>query len=337
MSIIMVDFKKHERVDALKDTLREEKTDKERKLENKAAWIGLVAGMSITAAIAMGVNSYYRYDANRHYMQDNQASSIYSQRYKRQGSADDQRTLLNVLNITNSEFVATGNWAGYEMIATKPRAFKGVSATFKVPRITSYKNKDIDVWTGLGGSPSEGLVQAGVAVYGNAVKPWVEELPKARVYLSGMQIRHGDIISMSVNNLSADGSSNSWKIKFTDINTGKSISDNVVYKAAAHSAECVVEKPWNNAYGKGYTLRGMPDFGRVKFGSCMPMLTENGIDYAENTLSGTDKSIRALFMELVRGDSRLATTITGMGSGGQFDVNYVNYGNFVSTGYKKAF
>ena len=336
MSIIMVDFKKRERIDALKDTLREEKTEKEKRVENKAVWIGLVAGVTITTAIAIGVNSYYRYEANRDYVQDNQAASVYSQRYGKQGSDDSQKSLLDVLNVTNSELVTGGNWAGYEIIATKPGAFKGVSTTFKVPEITSYKNKDIDIWAGLGGSPSEGLIQAGVAVYGNSVKPWVEELPKARTYLSGMQIRHGDVISISVSNLSADGSSNSWKIRFADMNTGKSISESVKYKAAAHSAECVVEKPWNNAYGKGYTLRGMPDFGTVKFGSCMPALTENGVDYAEDTLSGTERSVKALFMELVRSDSRIATTITGMGSGGEFDVNYVNYGKFVATEYKKG-
>ena len=337
MSIIMVDFKKHERIDALKNIAREEKTAKEKKLENKAAWIGLVAGVSITMAMAVGINGYYRNEANRYYMQDNQAVPAYSDEYRRQGSSYSQRPLLDVINITNSKIVASGNWAGYEMVSTKPGAFKGVSATFKVPEITSYKNNDIDVWTGLGGSPSEGLIQAGVAVYGNSVKPWVEELPKARVYVPGMQIKHGDIISISVSNLSADGSSNSWKIKLVDMNTRKSISENVTYKAAAHSAECVVEKPWNNAYGKGYTLRGMPDFGTVKFGSCMPALTENGIDYAENTLSGNDVSVKALFMELVRSDSRLATTITGMGSGGQFDVNYINYGRFVATEYKRGF
>ena len=334
MSIIMVDFKKHERIDALKDTFRDGRAEKVNRSENKAAWIGFVAGISITTAIAIGVNGYYRYEANKYYMQGNQVSSVYSQRY-RNGSADAQRPLLDVLNVTNSAFVASGNWAGYEMIAAKPGAFKGVSATFKVPDVTSYKNKDIDVWTGMGGSPSEGLIQAGVAVYGNAVKPWIEELPKARTYLSGMHIRHGDSISISVKNLSADGSGDSWRIRFADINTGKSISENVTYKAAAHSAECVVEKPWNNAYGKGYTLRGMPDFGTVRFGSCMPMLTENGIDYADNTLDGTDRSMKVLFMELVRGDSRIATTITGIGSGGQFNVNYVNNGSFLLTKYHR--
>ena len=151
MSIIMVDFKKHERIDALKDTLRK-KTEEERKMENKAAWIGLVAGVAVTTAIAVGVNGYYKYGANRHYMQDNQAASVYSDGYRKQGSSDRQRPLLDVINITNSKIVASGNWAGYEMISTKPGAFKGVSATFKVPEITSYKNEDIDVWTGLGGT-----------------------------------------------------------------------------------------------------------------------------------------------------------------------------------------
>ena len=164
MSIIMVDFKKQERVDALKDTFRDEKAEKENRSENKAAWIGFIAGISITTAIAIGVNGYYRYEANKYYMQDNQVSSVYSQRYQKQGPADDQKPLLDVLNITNSSFVASGNWAGYEMIAAKSGAFNGVAATFKVPEVTSYKNKDIDVWTGMGGSPSEGLIQAGVAV-----------------------------------------------------------------------------------------------------------------------------------------------------------------------------
>ena len=336
MSIIMVDFKKHKRADALKDTLREEKKDKENRLENKAAWIGLVAGVAITTAIAIGVDSYYKYEANNYYSVPDNPSAVYSQRYKKQGPVDDQKALLDVLNITNSELVAGGNWAGYEMLSSKPGAFNGVFTTFKVPEITSYKNNDIDVWTGLGGSPSEGLIQAGVAVYGNVVKPWVEELPKPRTYLSGMQIKHGDNISISVRNLNTDGSSNSWKVRFVDINTGKSISENVEYKSAVHSAECVVEKPWNNAYGKGYTLRDMPDFRMVRFSSCMPMLTENGVDYAENTLNDTDRSMKPLFMELVRSDSEIATTITGMGRGGQFNVNYVNYGNFLSTGYKNA-
>jgi hypothetical protein len=337
MSIIMVDFKKHERIEALKDTLREEKAEKERRVESKAAWIGLIAGVVITTAIALGVNDYHRYDTDKYDVQYNHTSPVYPHVYKKQGSSDNQRPLLDVINITNSEIVASGNWAGYELIVTKPGAFKGVSTTFKVPEITGYKNKDIDVWTGLGGSPSEGLIQAGVAVYGSSVKPWIEELPKARTYLSGMQIEHGDILSISVSNLSSNGLSNSWNIRFVDINTGKSISEKVVYKAAVHSAECVVEKPWSNAYGKGYTLRGMPDFGTVKFGSCMPALTENGMDYADDTLSGTERSVKALFMELVRSDSRLATTITGMGSGGQFGVKYVNYGSFVPTGYKRKF
>lgn len=332
---MMIDFKKHGRVDALKDTRREERTEKEKKLENTAAWIGLVAGISITTAIAVGVNGYYRYQANKYYMQNSRAAPVYAQRYRKQGSVYDQRSLLDMLNATNSEFIASGNWAGYEMIATKPEAFKGVSTTFKVPDVISYKNNDIDVWTGMGGSPAEGLIQAGIAVYGNVVKPWIEELPKARTYLSGMHIKNGDSISISVKNLSVDGSSNSWEIKFVDTNTGKSIFKSVEYKAAAHSAECVVEKPWNNAYGKGYTLRDMPDFGTVKFSSCMPMLTENGVDSAENTLNGTHRSMRALFMELVRGDSRLATTITGMGRGGQFDVNYVNNGSFLLTKYQR--
>lgn len=329
MSIIKVDFKKHGH-SALKDVYRRDtEVKEERKPDNKPAMIGFVAGVSFAFAIGMGIDQYYQYKVDQHNVHGSQpALKGYIQRYIKESSDGGQRPLLNALDMNNPQFIASkSNWAGYAMMATEGGAFEGVSTIFKVPTTTSYKNKQIDVWTGLGGSPAEGLIQAGVAIYGNQVKPCIEELPKAQVCVDGLMIRHGDEVRVSIKNMGREGSGSLWNIKFVDINTGKSFSEKVNYKADVYSAECVVEKPWTNMYGKGYTLKGMPDFGTVSFSSCKPKLTEKGVRYAENTLNGESSSIRVLFIELLRSHSELATTVTGIRSDGQFDVNYVKHGH----------
>lgn len=333
MGIIIVDFKKHSREhrrSALKEAHREDtEVKEERKPGNKPAVIGFVAGVSFAFAIGMGIDQYYQHKVDRHNVQVSQpALNGYLQRYIKESSDGVQRPLLNALDMNNPRFIVSkSNWAGYAMKASERGAFKGVSTIFKVPTVISHKNKEIDVWTGLGGSPAEGLIQAGVAIYGNQVKPWIEELPKATVYVGGLVIKHGDEVIVSIKNMDRDGKGRSWDIKFVDINTGKSFSEKVNYKAAVYSAECVVEKPWTDVYGKGYTLKDMPDFGTVSFSSCTPELTEKGVVYAENTLNGASNSMRVLFIELLRSRSGLATTVTGIRNNGQFDVNYVKHGH----------
>jgi hypothetical protein len=325
MSIVMVDFKNHKRMDQLKDAHRNAEADMEKVLGDRAAWAGFFLGVAMTTAIAIGVN---RYSHDKTNPQDYKAIA-----HERLG---DQETRLHALSKYNHELVTSGNWAGYKVVDTDKGAFSGVSTVFKVPAVISYNKKDIDVWTGLGGSPSEGLIQAGIAVSMNGAKVWIEMLPHPLKYVSGLSVKSGDKVRVSIDNMNKNGSSTSWKINFVNLSTGKSISESVHYKADVNSAECIVEKPWDASNGKGYTLKGMPDFGTVEFNSCTPKLTGSGVSDLNDTLNGSKNSMGVFLMEIMRG-YQLDTTITDIGRGGQFKVNYVNNGHFAPANYQETF
>lgn len=322
MSIIMIDFKNKRRVASLLDAHRKDDSEeKERKTERHAAFTGFVAGTLMAVAIAVGVQDMH--DANHNWQAARNNNTEYS--VTKTGSFRErymQRNLLGTLNLEDSRYGVSFNWAGYEIDGSNG-AFKGVSASFTVPTAMWDGNKAIDMWTGLGGSPSEGLIQAGVEVSGSKVFPWVEELPKAQSRISGIEISSGDSVSISIDSRNKSGIGNLWTISIVDNTTGKRFSETLDYKVGTKSAECIVESPRTDIRAGGPILNRMPDFGTVSFGSCVPVFTKLGVKDAESTMDRESDSVKVMRMYILRRDGRLATSMSGIGSRGSFDVNYI--------------
>ena len=333
MGIIMVDFKNRKHTDSFRRARRQDDGKEDGgKLENKAALTGFVTGVAITVAVSIALAELPKIEHNFHVIKrDDVVESVLNG--NRFSSANNQQYLLDMLSAYRAKAKASENWAGYEVDGT-PGTFSGVSTAFTVPKITWSGSKAIDMWVGLGGKPSEGLIQAGVSASGSYIKPWIEELPKAANFINNMQIRQGDKISISIRNMEKDGKGSFWAVSFVDKTTGKSIYEKVNYKASIHSAECMVESPRTDLSQNNPILQNMPDFGTIKFSACTPSLTAQGIDEVNHALNSNSKSIGVLFMSILRDDGRFATKITDVRNDGRFSVNYVNDGPFLFTGYR---
>lgn len=163
----------------------------------------------------------------------------------------------------------SANWAGY-VVSPPIGRISRVRSTFVVPAIRSALPPGLaSVWTGIGGSVSGDLIQAGVAAQtvanpatGQQYVAWYELLPDGQVDVTHCRghdpsctVHPGDRMSVDIR-LVASGR---WSVTMTDARHW-TWAKTVAYASTGSSAEWIIEAP---ALVRIPTI--LPDLGRVLF------------------------------------------------------------------------
>jgi len=138
----------------------------------------------------------------------------------------------------------SSNWSGYVDLGGP---FTSVTGTFTVPSLapgTSGSDKMAE-WVGIDGGNGDGsLIQAGLneSPYPGdpsetTIQPWWEILPASETYITSVQIRPGDLVTVSIRQFNGTG----WSITLTDLTNGEGFSTDQTYTGPATSAEWIVE------------------------------------------------------------------------------------------------
>jgi Peptidase A4 family len=154
------------------------------------------------------------------------------------------------------------NWSGYDV---QGGPFTYANGTFTVPALTTEATcgEDTSEWVGVDGRTNTALLQAGVDesdedVNGNclpvgefAIIPWWEELPSPAILFSGVDVKMGDNVTVTLSN-----SNGLWNVTLVDNTTGQSAAESFPsyntssYSGPADSAEWVTEAPTNSETGQ---------------------------------------------------------------------------------------
>jgi hypothetical protein len=156
---------------------------------------------------------------------------------------------LDVVAATGT--LISDNWAGHSEEGT---GFRQVSGSFVVPSVDFGATSDsvVSEWVGIDGISNQSLLQIGVQELPNpnqpgtfVVQPWWEELPAQQVNISSISIRAGDLVNVSVSQVSGSV----WEVALYDVTNGESFHNQVNYSGPQSSAEWIVEAPFSPAIG----------------------------------------------------------------------------------------
>ena len=141
----------------------------------------------------------------------------------------------------------SSNWSGYIELNGP---FTSVTGTFSVPSLLPHipASDLMAEWVGIdGGAGGNSLIQAGFNEVpdpndpsnpaGFVVQPWWEILPAAETYISSVSIRPGDLVTVTVDQISGTD----WRIALTDDTNGGSFTTDQSYNGPADTAEWILE------------------------------------------------------------------------------------------------
>jgi hypothetical protein len=175
----------------------------------------------------------------------------------------------------------SNNWSGYNQgtVEQNGKLFNAVSGTWVVPTATSHKsgeNEYSSSWVGIGGgcitadcSVTDGtLIQAGteqdVNSKGHAsYSEWWELIPAPSVTISGLQVRAGDQMFVSISEVAPN--SEVWTILVKNLTMGKSFSMTVPYTSTHATAEWIEETPVVIDSNGNVSVGPLPNLGSVHF------------------------------------------------------------------------
>lgn len=130
------------------------------------------------------------------------------------------------------------NWAGYVTSGPASQA----SAVITVPRVLSPSGS-ADEWVGIGGWDSPALVQAGVQEISMGqqalVEPWWEMIPQPQQFATGIMVRSGNKVLVSI----VEARANLWRISMRDLTDGDAFAVAVRYRVVDPTADFVLERP----------------------------------------------------------------------------------------------
>jgi hypothetical protein len=140
--------------------------------------------------------------------------------------------------------VLSSNWSGYVELNGP---FTSVTGTFSVPSLVPGTPNDdlLAEWVGIdGGNGDNSLIQAGFNETPDPsnpndtdIQPWWEILPSAETFITTVQIRAGDQVTVDI----AQISGTQWSITLTDDTDGQSFNIDRSYSGPASTAEWIVE------------------------------------------------------------------------------------------------
>lgn len=215
----------------------------------------------------------------------------------------------------------SANWSGY--VATGG-PFYQASGAFEVPRVSTYlPGSTASEWVGIDGWSSSTVVQAGVNEVplgpGETLyEPWWEVVPGPQELATGVMVRPGDRVLVSVKKVSAE----LWSLHLADLSDGDSFTTLQRYGGPATSAEWVVEADTTE---QGSPTKLAPLQSRVAFseatlgGQCLGSLT-GLVGSATEGVAGVGKvSITSVAM-VQNGE---VVSVPSLLSGGSFSVAYL--------------
>jgi hypothetical protein len=140
--------------------------------------------------------------------------------------------------------VQSSNWSGYVELNGP---FTAVTGTFSVPSFFAGtpRSDQASEWVGIdGGNGDNSLIQAGVNESPDPnnpndfiIQPWWEILPAAETFITTVQVRAGDEVTISIGQLSGS----QWAMTLTDATNGESFTTDQTYTGPAATAEWIVE------------------------------------------------------------------------------------------------
>ncbi len=165
------------------------------------------------------------------------------------------------------------NWGGYAVSSdfNNPQpVVTGVSGSWVVPAVQVSQNDAFSaMWVGIGGTLGNTLIQTGTeqdSVGGvTYYSAWFELLPNDSVTIQAINVSPGDTINASVTLF--DANNDVWQISLSDLTTGQSFSQTVVYASSRLSAEWTVERPTVNN-----VLSPLANIGTVSFSNCRAII-----------------------------------------------------------------
>jgi hypothetical protein len=140
--------------------------------------------------------------------------------------------------------VQSSNWSGYVELNGP---FTAVTGTFSVPSLFARtpRSDQMSEWVGIdGGNGDNSLIQAGLNESpdpNNAndfiIQPWWEILPASETYITSVQVRAGDQVTIDIGQISGT----EWGITLTDVTNNESFTTDQTYSGPAATAEWIVE------------------------------------------------------------------------------------------------
>ncbi len=138
----------------------------------------------------------------------------------------------------------SSNWSGYIELNGP---FTSVTGTFSVPSLVAGTppNDLMSEWVGIdGGNGDSSLIQAGFNESpdpNNAnnffIQPWWEILPSAETYITTVEIRPGDQVTVTLYHFIGT----EWAITLTDDTNGETFTTDQTYTGPASTAEWILE------------------------------------------------------------------------------------------------
>jgi peptidase A4-like protein len=174
----------------------------------------------------------------------------------------------------------SSNWSGYNQgtIERNGKLFHQVSGTWRVPRATQHRAGEAEyssTWVGIGGGcvsadcsvTDTTLIQAGTEQDVNAAgkasySAWYELIPAPSITISGMKVRAGDAMNVSI--AESPAGSNVWTISVKNATTGRSFGLTVPYSSTHLTAEWIVETPVVIDSGGNVSIGPLPSLSRVR-------------------------------------------------------------------------
>ncbi len=138
----------------------------------------------------------------------------------------------------------SSNWSGYIELNGP---FSYVTGTFSVPSLYAGTpaNDLMSEWVGIGGGNGDSsLIQAGFNESPDPnnpnnffVQPWWEILPSSETYITSVQIRPGDEVTVTLYHFTGY----QWAITLTDDTDGQTFTTDQAYSGPASTAEWILE------------------------------------------------------------------------------------------------
>ncbi len=145
---------------------------------------------------------------------------------------------------SSTSTAGSSNWSGYIELNGP---FTSVTGTFSVPSLYAGTppNDLMSEWVGVdGGNGDNSLIQAGFNESPDPnnpndfyIQPWWEILPSAETYITTVQIRPGDQVTVTLFHFTGS----EWAITLTDDTDGESFTTDQTYNGPASTAEWILE------------------------------------------------------------------------------------------------
>jgi Peptidase A4 family/Putative Ig domain len=145
---------------------------------------------------------------------------------------------------SSTSTTGSSNWSGYIELNGP---FSYVTGTFSVPSLYAGTppNDLMSEWVGIdGGNGDNSLIQAGFNESPDPnnpndffIQPWWEILPSAETYITTVQIRPGDEVTVTLYHFTGS----EWAITLTDDTDGETFTTDQTYTGPASTAEWILE------------------------------------------------------------------------------------------------